>query len=196
MKRLLLILPIVVVLLLACNNGKQEQAMEQRRIQDSIEQARLDSVERVRQDSLEQLRKDSIAEAVIQDKIQFLKYFIAKFDYHFNQDGIGPVDFVRNNMSDYAYDQLDPLRGNPEEEGNHDIAYFLDGYIILTSHDVVRVGTPKISHVKGNWFKISSKLYDELNPDPDSRYSNASYQVMVEEVDGRYLITKLKINSR
>lgn len=199
MKRLLVILPVFVMGFMACNNVKQELAIEQNA--DSIVQAHLDSIEQVRKDSLEQLRQDSIEKrTIINEKIAFLKDFIDKFDYFYrdsydnlySDSNIKLYNFIRRNLSNFAYEQLDAMKDVSGEEGDYDEDYFLDGHICASGHQA-RVDDRKVTHVNGNWFKVSSRLYDATVPEYQQHY-NASYQVMVEDVDGRYMITKLKIN--
>lgn len=190
MKRLLIPLPVLAVVLLGCDNGQQQQVIEQQRIQDSIELARLDSVEQVRKDSLEQMRRDSLEKAVIVEKIAFLNKFIKDFDRLYKEDDVKLTNHVRRNLSNQAFNQLDAFRDIPEEPF-YDTDYFCDGNVFPTSR-YPQVRSRNVTHVQDNWFKVSSTLYDPTDPYTPS--SKASYQVMVEDVNGKYMITKLKIN--
>ena len=107
MKQLLIILPVLAAVLLACDNGQQQQAIAQQRILDSIEQARLDSLDQVRMDSLEQLRRDSLEKAIVSEKIAFLNDFIKTFDRLYKEDDVKLTNHVRRNLSNQAFNQLD-----------------------------------------------------------------------------------------
>lgn len=123
-------------------------------------------------------------------KIEFINEFINKLD-HNDFDYVELEKYVRKHLSSQAFKQLDAFSDYPKEEPFYDTDYFLDGYVSPTGHEA-QVKSRNVTHVQGNWFKVSSTLYDPTAPYTPT--SKASYQVMVEEVDGKYMITKLKIN--
>ena len=128
------------------------------------------------------MRRDSLENVAVSEKIDFLKQTLYDYDHDFNPEKL------KKHLSKQALKQLWRKDRIFDDEYSYDWGYFQDGgqQADGSDGDYNPVVSRIVTQAEGNWFKVRT-IFEDNMPRP------TTFQVMVEDVDGKYMITKLKI---